>query len=97
MSHTPANNYALGEEDDEDHDEQELDTSDETDDPAKPEIAEKRKRKLRLARLKRKAKARAYEFTGASDVTGIAFLEIVKITDLPPERNGMKEPYCNSL
>ena len=71
--------------DDDDHG---LDTSDETDDPAKPEVIEKRKKKLRLARLKKKTKKRAYEFTGGSDVTGIAFLEIEKITDLPPERNG---------
>ena len=67
-----------------------LDTSDETDDPTKPEAVEKRKRKLRLKRLKKKTKARAYEFTGGSDVTGIAFLEIEKITDLPPERNGKR-------
>ena len=65
--------------------------SDETDDPAKPgkaeAKAEKRKRKLRIKRLKKKAKARAYEFTGGTDVVGIVFLEIGKITDLPPERN----------
>ena len=75
--------------DEDEDDEQDLDTSDETDDPAKPEVAEKRKKRLRLARLKRKTKARAYEFTGGSDVIGIAFVEIEKITDLPPERNGM--------
>ena len=62
-------------------------TSDETDDPSKPEVVEKRKKKLRLARLKRKTKARAYEFTGGRDVVGIAFVEISRITDLPPERN----------
>ncbi|KAI9715353.1 MAG: hypothetical protein M1812_005998 [Candelaria pacifica] len=63
------------------------DTSDETDDPSKPGVAEKRKKKLRLARLKKKTKARAYEFTGGSDCVGIVFIEIAKITDLPPERN----------
>lgn len=75
--------------DEDEDDDRDLDTSDETDDPAKPEVAEKRKKRLRLARLKRKTKARAYEFTGGSDVIGIAFVEIEKITDLPPERNGM--------
>ena len=75
-------------EDEDDDQDQDLDTSDETDDPAKPGVAEKRKKRLRLARLKRKTKARAYEFTGGSDVIGIAFVEIEKITDLPPERNG---------
>ena len=76
-------------EDDEDDDDE--DTSDEIDDvdPTKPEAVEKRKRKLRLKRLKRKNKARAYELSGGSDVVGIVFLEIGKITDLPPERNGL--------
>ncbi|KAL1964177.1 hypothetical protein VTN77DRAFT_7265 [Rasamsonia byssochlamydoides] len=64
-------------------------TSDETDDPTKPEVVEKRKRRLRIARLKRKTlAARAYQFSGAGNgVEGIVFMEISKITDLPPERN----------
>ncbi|KAL1980189.1 hypothetical protein VTN96DRAFT_4487 [Rasamsonia emersonii] len=64
-------------------------TSDETDDPTKPEVVEKRKRRLRIARLKRKSlAARAYQFSGAGNgVEGIVFMEISKITDLPPERN----------
>ncbi|PLB53391.1 hypothetical protein P170DRAFT_349459 [Aspergillus steynii IBT 23096] len=64
-------------------------TSDETDDPAKPEVVEKRRRRLRLARLKRKSlAARAYQFSGAGNgVQGIVFMEIVRVTDLPPERN----------
>lgn len=74
---------------DDDDDEKAEDTSDETDDPNKPEVAEKRKKRLRLARLKRKSKARAYEYTGGTDVVGIVFLEINRITDLPPERNSM--------
>ncbi|SLM36695.1 phosphatidylserine decarboxylase [Lasallia pustulata] len=72
---------------DEDDDEKEDGTSDETDDPNKPEVAAKRRRKLRLMRLRKKTKARAYEFTGGTDVVGIVFLEIGKIMDLPPERN----------
>lgn len=82
---------------DDDEDEDELDeknpeTSDETDDPMKPAKAEKekRKRRLRLKRMKTRAKARAYEFTGGTDVVGIVFLEICKITDLPPERNSKR-------
>lgn len=65
-------------------------TLDEADDPTKPELVEKRRR-LRLRRLKRKSlAARAYQFSGARNgVQGIVFMEIVKITDLPPERNGM--------
>jgi len=61
--------------------------SDETDDPMKPESAEKRGRRLRLKGLRKKKQLSAYEFTGGSDVVGIVFLEIGKITDLPPERN----------
>ena len=76
-------------EDDDEIDEKNPETSDETDDPTKPAKAakEKRKRTLRMKRLKKRAKARAYEFTGGTDVVGIVFLEICKITDLPPERN----------
>ena len=66
-------------------------TSDETDDPTRPETVEKRRRRLRLKRLKRKSlAARAYQFSGVGNgVQGIVFMEIVKVTDLPPERNGM--------
>lgn len=78
----------LLEDGEEDDDDREPDTSDETDDLSKPEIAAKKQRKLRLKRLRRKTISRAYEFTGGSDVTGIVFLEINKIVDLPPERNG---------
>ncbi|KAJ5594009.1 Phosphatidylserine decarboxylase-related protein [Penicillium hispanicum] len=64
-------------------------TSDETDDPSKPEVIEKRKRRLRLARLRRKSlAARAYQFSGSgTGVQGIVFMEVVRVTDLPPERN----------
>lgn len=48
---------------------------------------EKHKRRLKLARLKKKAKERAYEFSGMSDLAGVLFLEIQKVSDLPPERN----------
>ncbi|KAJ5153475.1 Phosphatidylserine decarboxylase proenzyme 3 [Penicillium canariense] len=72
-----------------DLDDLELETSDETDDPTKPEVVEKRRRRLRLARLRRKSlAARAYQFSGSgSGVQGIVFMEIVRVTDLPPERN----------
>jgi phosphatidylserine decarboxylase len=62
-------------------------TSDETDEPS-GKVAKKEKKK-RMARLRRKSIAvRAYEFVGgAGDVSGIIFMEILKITDLPPERN----------
>ncbi|KAJ5519569.1 Phosphatidylserine decarboxylase-related protein [Penicillium fimorum] len=70
--------------------EDENDTSDEADDLAGgPEVGEKRRRRLRMARLRRKSlAARAYQFSGSgTGVHGIVFMEIVRVTDLPPERN----------
>jgi len=58
----------------------------------KNETPEKKNRRLRLARLKRHAKQRAYEFSGLSDLDGVLFLEISRINDLPPERNGRVLP-----
>lgn len=78
----------LDDEDDDDDVDVDLETSDETtDDPTKIGKEAKKKRRLRLAKLKKKTKARAYEFTGESDVVGMVFLEVSKIKDLPPERN----------
>lgn len=70
-------------------------TSDEADDLGGAEVVEKRRRRLRLARLRRKSlAARAYQFSGSgTGVQGIVFMEIVRVTDLPPERNGMC-PLC---
>ncbi|KAL8779249.1 MAG: hypothetical protein Q9194_001550 [Teloschistes cf. exilis] len=72
---------------DEDDDDNDIETSDETEESGKLDVAEKKQKRLRLKKLKRKSKARAYEFTGGTDVVGIIFVEICKITDLPPERN----------
>ncbi|KAI4201670.1 MAG: hypothetical protein LQ346_002121 [Caloplaca aetnensis] len=72
---------------DEDDDDKDLETSDETEEPGNLDVSEKKTKKLRLKRLRRKTKARAYEFSGGTDVVGIVFVEICKITDLPPERN----------
>ncbi len=63
----------------------------EPEDVKKNETPEKTKKRLRLARLKKKAKQRAYEFSGLSELAGVLFLEITKIIDLPPERNSQ---YC---
>ncbi|PGH09435.1 phosphatidylserine decarboxylase [Blastomyces parvus] len=69
--------------------EKEDEATDGTDDANKQDVVEKRRRKLRLARLKRKSiAARAYQFSGSKDgISGIVFMEIVKILDLPPEKN----------
>jgi phosphatidylserine decarboxylase len=57
--------------------------------PTTSGVTEKKRRKKRLARLRRKSMSvRDYDFHGtAKDVAGVIFLEIVKATDLPPERN----------
>lgn len=74
----------------EDEDDEELTEFDdeEGDDPSKPETAEKRRRRLRIKGLRKRRRDNPYAFNnGGSDVVGIIFLEIVKITDLPPESN----------
>ncbi|KAF1846900.1 uncharacterized protein K460DRAFT_392378 [Cucurbitaria berberidis CBS 394.84] len=69
--------------------EDEEDSSDEAQDESKKaEKREKRRKKLRMARLKKKAKQMSgYEYSSNGDIAGVLFLEIQKITDLPPERN----------
>lgn len=69
----------------------EAESSDEVEPAAKPTAAAKEKKK-RLARLRRKSMAvKAYEFAGNdSDFSGIIFMEVSRITDLPPERNGKR-------
>jgi hypothetical protein len=76
--------FESGEQDDDDEDQEGI--TDEADDGKTP--SDKKKKRLRLARLKKKAKEHGYEFAGATDVAGVLFVEIQRITDLPPEKNG---------
>ncbi|KKY31306.1 putative phosphatidylserine decarboxylase [Diaporthe ampelina] len=71
------------------------DETPEEEDPSRPESVEKRKRRLRIKGLKRKKRDNPYEFTNGdrNDVVGIIFLEVVKITDLPPESNFTKTGF----
>ncbi|KAI2624854.1 phosphatidylserine decarboxylase-domain-containing protein, partial [Hypoxylon sp. NC1633] len=90
-------NATDGSQDDDDDDEI-LDVDDdetpEDEDPTKPEAIEKRKRKLRIKGLKRKRRQNPYEFVnGGSVVVGLIFLEICKISDLPPESNFTKTSF----
>lgn len=61
----------------------------ENESPVKPGTADKKAKKKRLARLRRRSiAARAYNFLGdENEINGVAFMEVIKITDLPPERN----------
>jgi phosphatidylserine decarboxylase len=77
-------------EDDEDE------SSDEPDESNKAEKTERRRKKLRLARLKKKAKQRAYEFSDKTEVAGVLFVEIQKVTDLPPEKNSKSSLTASS-
>jgi phosphatidylserine decarboxylase len=72
-----------------DDDDDESESSNEAQDESKKAAKrEKRRRKLRMARLKRKAKqVTGYEYSDKSEVAGVLFLEVVNITDLPPEKN----------
>lgn len=85
----PLSKSGTSDDDDEELEEiDEEDSADEVEDPTKPETAEKRRRRLRIKGLKKKRRQNPYAFTnGDSDLVGIIFLEICKITDLPPESN----------
>lgn len=80
--------HEIGDEEVDDVDD-DLESVTENESPQKPGMADKKAKKRRLARLRRKSiAARAYNLLGVdNDVNGVVFLEVVKITDLPPERN----------
>jgi phosphatidylserine decarboxylase len=79
----------MDDEDDMDDMDDDQESVTENDSPPRSGIAEKKAKKKRLARLRRRSvAARAYNFAGSdNDVNGVVFMEVVKITDLPPERN----------
>jgi len=91
-----ASSPGLGEEDDgleraesgDADEDDDLDATESPEDPGDPKNVERKRKRLRVARLKKKATDRAYELNGSADVAGVLFLEVTKITDLPPERNG---------
>ena len=90
----------VDEEDDEDDDE-DKEPSSETDDAPTPASTPggdengkaRRKRAKKIAKLRRKNKLKNYEFGGMSDVAGVLFLEINRITDLPPEKNSTRTTF----
>lgn len=79
----------LEDEEEGDEDIDQADGADDADTDTKEEALAKKKKRRRIARIKKRTKQRAYEFSGLSDVAGVLFLEVQRITDLPPERNGM--------
>lgn len=78
--------------DDLSEEDEEKDPSDETDEGTRtpmgtPDEKVKRTKRQKMQKLKRKRQLKAWGFSGDSDVAGILFLEINRITDLPPEKN----------
>ncbi|KAF4335173.1 phosphatidylserine decarboxylase [Fusarium beomiforme] len=81
----PSPQDSPSDDDDDDFDE---DDSDEGDEDEGEQDATKRKRRLRIRGLKKRRRNNPYAFaSNGSDVVGIIYLEVVKITDLPPESN----------
>lgn len=84
---------------DEEDDDDEKEPSDETDDGARTPVGtsseekQRHKRRRKLRRLRRKKKTSAYEFGATSDVAGVLYLEVNKVTDLPPEKNMTKTTF----
>ena len=90
------NSSNLDDLDEEDDDEKE--PSDETDDGTRTPLGtseekQRHKRRRKLRRLRRKKKTSAYEFGATSDVAGVLYLEVNKVTDLPPEKNMTKTTF----
>ena len=88
-------------EEDDDDDDEDKEPSSETDDGFRTPLGTpdnetgkaRRKRQKKIAKLRRKNKLKAYEFSGMSDVAGVLFLEINRITDLPPEKNSTRTTF----
>ena len=77
---------------DDDMDASDLDSVDDGETDSHSDVSsttDKKKKKKKLAILRRKSiAARAYEFTSKdSDIAGMIFMELNKVTDLPPEKN----------
>ncbi|KAJ2900990.1 phosphatidylserine decarboxylase [Zalerion maritima] len=86
VSHTLVEEPLTGGEEEDEVDEDESPGGE--DEPTSLDTSEKRKKRHKLKGLKRRRRQRAYEFNNTgSDVVGVIFLEICKITDLPPEHN----------
>lgn len=81
---------------------EDVDLSDDDEDDESPSPGEeaaagnhKTKKEEKKAKQK-KSKSRPYELNRGRDVVGVIFLEIASITDLPPEKNGMRGPRTSA-
>ncbi|KAG7110109.1 Phosphatidylserine decarboxylase proenzyme 3 like protein [Verticillium longisporum] len=83
-------------EEDEDDDDGDSSLSDDEEDSTKPEVIEKRKRRLRIKGLRRRRRkgGNQFEFNNSgSDVVGVIYLEILNITDLPPQPSATRTTF----
>lgn len=82
---------------DEEDDDDDKDSADESEGVKTPggsiDDKAKRRREKKIRKMKRKNKLKAYEFSGMSDVAGVLFLEINRISDLPPEKNSTRTTF----
>ncbi|CAG7559284.1 unnamed protein product [Fusarium equiseti] len=85
----PTNNQdSPSDEDDDEFDEDDSDSSDSDSGDDQEQDPVKRKRRLRIRGLKKRRRNKPYAFASDGfDVVGVIYLEVVKITDLPPESN----------
>ena len=80
--------------DDDDFDDEEEDEADGARTPCGAnEEKTKRRRRMKLKRLRRKKNLRAYQLNEASETAGVLYLEINRITDLPPEKNSTRTTF----
>lgn len=74
--------------DDDEFDEDDSDSSDSDSGDDQDQDPTKRKRRLRIRGLKKRRRNNPYAFaSNGFDTVGVIYLEVVKITDLPPESN----------
>lgn len=72
---------------DDDDDDDSSDGADEAKSDEGSQVGKLAPTKAKKEKLKAKVKQKAYEFSHGSDCVGIVYLEVSKITDLPPEHN----------
>ncbi|KAJ4125018.1 phosphatidylserine decarboxylase [Fusarium equiseti] len=88
LAPTTNNQDSPSDDDDDEFDEDDSDSSDSDSGDDQEQDPVKRKRRLRIRGLKKRRRNKPYAFASDGfDVVGVIYLEVVKITDLPPESN----------
>ena len=88
LAPTTNNQDSPSDDDDDEFDEDDSDSSESDSGDDQEQDPVKRKRRLRIRGLKKRRRNKPYAFASDGfDVVGVIYLEVVKITDLPPESN----------